>query len=63
MDVPDRIDKVLLKEPQLPPDGAGDETSAQTQPAIANAIFDATGVRIRWLPFTPDRVMAALRAR
>ena len=63
MDVPDRIDKVLINEPHLPPDGAGEETSAQTQPAIANAIFDATGVRMRRLPFTPERVQAALRAK
>ncbi len=63
LDAPDRIDKVLLNEPQAPPDGAGEETSAQTQPAIANAIFDATGVRMRRLPFTPDRVKAALRAK
>lgn len=32
-------------------------------PAIANAIFDAVGVRLRTLPFTPARVLAALRAR
>jgi nicotinate dehydrogenase subunit B len=62
MDAPERIDKVLLNEPQAPPSGAGEETSAQTQPAIANAIFDATGVRIRRLPFTPERVKAALTA-
>ena len=28
--------------------------------AIANAVFDATGARMRWVPFTPDKVMAAL---
>lgn len=61
-DAPDRIDKVLINEPDSPPRGAGEETSAQTQPAIANAIFDATGVRMRRLPFTAERVKAALAA-
>jgi CO/xanthine dehydrogenase Mo-binding subunit len=59
-DTPDRIDKILINEPDIPPKGAGEETSAQTQPAIANAIFDATGVRIRRLPFTAERVKMAL---
>jgi CO/xanthine dehydrogenase Mo-binding subunit len=58
-DAPDRIDKVLINEPDSPPRGAGEETSAQTQPAIANAIFDATGVRMRRLPFTAERVKTA----
>ena len=62
MDTPDSIEKVLLNEPQVPPGGAGEETSAQVQPAIANAIFDATGVRIRRFPFTEERVKAALQA-
>jgi len=62
MDTPARIDKVLMNEPNTPPSGAGEETSAQVQPAIANAIFDATGVRIRRFPFTPERVKAALQA-
>ncbi len=61
-DAPDRIDKVLINEPESAPRGAGEETSAQTQPAIANAIFDATGVRMRRLPFTAERVRAALAA-
>ncbi|MGD0661377.1 MAG: molybdopterin cofactor-binding domain-containing protein [Syntrophorhabdales bacterium] len=58
---PDRIDTILINEPESPPKGAGEETSAQTQPAIANAIFDATGVRLRRLPFTTERVKAALK--
>jgi nicotinate dehydrogenase subunit B len=62
-DVPDRIDKILINESHLPPSGAGEETSAQTQPAMANAIFDATGVRMRRLPFTAERVKAAIAAK
>jgi CO/xanthine dehydrogenase Mo-binding subunit len=58
-DTPDKIDKILVNEPDIPPKGAGEETSAQTQPAIANAIFDATGVRLRRLPFTAERVKAS----
>ena len=59
-DTPDRIDTILINEPESPPKGAGEETSAQTQPAIANAIFDATGIRLRRLPFTAERVKASL---
>jgi 4-hydroxybenzoyl-CoA reductase subunit alpha len=32
-------------------------------PAIANAIYDAVGVRLRRIPFTPDRVLAAIEAQ
>ncbi|MDP2647309.1 MAG: molybdopterin-dependent oxidoreductase [Desulfobacterales bacterium] len=62
MDTPARIDIVLINETHKPPLGAGEETSAQVQPAVANAIFDATGVRMRRFPFTPERVLAALKA-
>jgi hypothetical protein len=43
--------------------GAGECTITIVAGAIANAIFDATGVRIRQVPFTPARVRAALAAR
>jgi 4-hydroxybenzoyl-CoA reductase subunit alpha len=42
---------------------AGEGSLAATIPAIANAIYDAVGVRLREAPFTPERVLAALRAR
>jgi nicotinate dehydrogenase subunit B len=42
--------------------GAGEATTTVIAPAINNAIFDATGVRLRQAPFTPDRVLAALAA-
>ncbi|HSR07800.1 MAG TPA: molybdopterin cofactor-binding domain-containing protein, partial [Bryobacteraceae bacterium] len=43
--------------------GAGEESMAAGAAAIANAFFDATGVRMREYPFTPRRVLTALRQR
>ncbi len=45
-----------------PPGGVGELGLETTGPAIANAVFAATGVRLRELPMTPERVLAALRA-
>jgi CO/xanthine dehydrogenase Mo-binding subunit len=67
-DTPERIDVVIVNgdpnpnRPDLPPYGAGETVCKPTFAAIANAIFDATGVRIRRLPFRPERVLAALKA-
>lgn len=55
------IEVVLLDHPEKPAWGAGEPTCAVVPSAISNAIFDATGVRMRQAPFTPDRVKAALR--
>ena len=44
-----------------PPSGVGELGLATTGPAIANAVFAATGVRLRELPMTPERVLAALQ--
>ena len=46
-----------------PPSGAGEPASVATAPAIANAVFDATGARLRTVPFTPVRVKEALAHR
>jgi nicotinate dehydrogenase subunit B len=43
-----------------PPLGAGEPASAPVAAALANAVFDACGVRLRSVPFTRDRVKAAL---
>ncbi len=51
---------VLINHPELPPTGAGEPSIRPVAAAIANAIYDATGVRIRRVPFSPDRVKAAL---
>ncbi|HLY58944.1 MAG TPA: molybdopterin cofactor-binding domain-containing protein, partial [Stellaceae bacterium] len=56
------IQVVVVPRPEEPPLGAGESTSVPSAAAIANAIFDATGVRLREPPFTPERVRAALRA-
>jgi len=62
-EAPDKVEIVLVNRPDLPPYGAGEPASVVTAPAIANAIFDATGVRLRTVPFTPARVKAALTRR
>ena len=60
-DVPDRVEIVLINHPELPSSGAGEPSSRATAAAIANAIFDATGARVRQAPLTPARVKAALK--
>ena len=57
---PEVIDIVIVNRPELPVYGAGEPSTRPVTPAIANAVFDATGLRIRRAPFTPERVLAAL---
>jgi nicotinate dehydrogenase subunit B len=59
-DVP-RIAIDLIDRPSERPWGAGEPTAAVVPSAIANAIFDAVGARMRSVPFTPDKVLAALK--
>jgi nicotinate dehydrogenase subunit B len=61
-DVPDRVEIVLINHPELPSSGAGEPSSRATAAAIANAVFDATGARVRQAPLTSARVKAALDA-
>jgi len=49
----------LIDRPEQPSYGAGEASSAPVAAALANAIFDATGVRLRTVPFTAGRVKAA----
>jgi isoquinoline 1-oxidoreductase len=53
------IDTVLVNRPDLPSAGAGETPIVGIAPAIANAIFDATGVRLRALPLVPEGLPAA----
>ena len=58
-----KIETVLINRPEARATGAGETAVTVVTAAIGNAVFDATGVRIRQVPFTPDRVKAALSAR
>jgi len=60
---PPKIETVLLDRPDEEATGAGETSITVAAAAIGNAIFDATGARLRQIPFTPDRVKAALAAR
>ena len=68
-DTPETIDVVLVNgdpnasRPDLPHYGAGETMCKPTIAAVANAIYDATGVRIRRVPFRSDRVLAAIKER
>jgi len=57
------IDCVLIDRPTAKAMGAGEAAITLAAAAIGNAVFDATGARIREVPFTPDRVKAALSTR
>jgi nicotinate dehydrogenase subunit B len=57
------IESVLINRPEEEAMGAGETTITLTAAAIGNAVFDATGARLREVPFTPERVKQALAAR
>jgi CO/xanthine dehydrogenase Mo-binding subunit len=59
-EAPESIDVVLIDRPEIPPSGAGEPAIRPVAAAIANAVFDATGVRIRRVPFAPENVKSAL---
>ena len=66
-DTPAKIDVVLVNgdpnpnRPDLPQYGAGETVCKPLIAAVANAIYDATGVRLRRVPFRDERVLAALK--
>jgi nicotinate dehydrogenase subunit B len=59
-EVPDVIID-LIDRPNEPPWGVGEAAAAVVPAAIGNAVFDATGLRLRSVPFTPAKVRAGLR--
>jgi CO/xanthine dehydrogenase Mo-binding subunit len=56
------VEIVLINRPDQPAVGAGEPATITTAAAVANAIFDATGARLRQIPFTPERVKTALKS-
>ena len=56
------IESVLINRPDAGASGAGETAITVVAAAVGNAIFDATGARIREVPFTPDRIKQALSA-
>jgi len=57
------IEIVLINRPEMPALGGGEPSSAPIAAAIANAVFDAVGVRLREAPFTPERVLVAMQKK
>jgi CO/xanthine dehydrogenase Mo-binding subunit len=51
----------LIDRPKERPWGAGEPTAAVVPSAISNAVYNAVGIRMRSVPFTPDKVLAALK--
>jgi CO/xanthine dehydrogenase Mo-binding subunit len=54
------VDVILIDRPEEPLVGAGEAATAPVAAALANAVFDATGIRLRTVPFTAARVKDAL---
>jgi len=59
-DAPESIEVTLIDRPEVAPSGAGEPTIRVIPAAVGNAFFDATGVRLRRAPLSPERVKAAL---
>jgi CO/xanthine dehydrogenase Mo-binding subunit len=59
--IPD-VEIVLKDRPDMQPLGGGEPSIVPVTAAIANAIFDATGARLRQVPFTPERVLSAMKS-
>ena len=65
MDFPIHVEFVETQDPEGPfgAKGVGEPGLVPTAPALANAIYDAVGVRIRDLPITPEKVLDALKRK
>jgi nicotinate dehydrogenase subunit B len=62
-EAPETIQIALIDHPDRPALGAGEAAACAVPAAVGNAVYDAIGIRLRHLPFTPDRVKAALLTR
>jgi len=56
------VEIVLINRPEMQPLGGGEPSIVPITAAIANAIFDATGARMRRVPFTRQRVLNTMKA-
>jgi CO/xanthine dehydrogenase Mo-binding subunit len=56
------VEVELIQRPELDPVGAGEAAHGPVTAAIANAVFDGLGVRVRDLPITRDRIIAAMES-
>jgi CO/xanthine dehydrogenase Mo-binding subunit len=61
-DIPE-VDIVLINRQDVAPLGAGELSTVPIPAAIASAIFDAVGIKLREVPFTPKRVLAGLQKK
>jgi nicotinate dehydrogenase subunit B len=57
------VEVILINRPDEPSVGAGEPATVTVAAAVANAVYAATRARLRRVPFTPERVRAALAAR
>ncbi|WP_342655000.1 molybdopterin cofactor-binding domain-containing protein [Pseudomonas sp. F3-2] len=57
-----KVDVVMMPRQTEPPMGAGESASVPSAAAIANAVYDATGIRFRELPITAERILAAMKS-
>jgi CO/xanthine dehydrogenase Mo-binding subunit len=60
-EVPAEITLEIISHPDLPPLDVGECAAGPTAAAIANALADAIGIRVRDLPLTPERLIKAIR--
>jgi len=65
-DVPEKIETIIIEKPKeygvYGAHGIGEPPTAMAAPAIANAVYNAVGVWVEQAPFTPARILAALKA-
>ena len=59
MERPQSVEIVLINRKNLAPTGAGEGSMRPVTAAVGNAIYDATGIRLRQAPFTPERLRAS----